>query len=82
MKLLSLSYNFDQQFTYGVVSERFFVENLQKFCRTFAEICGKININIYIHIYLYLYFIASGKGAEILRKVCRNFVEICENFLQ
>ena len=45
--------SFPQQFTHGVVSEGF----LRKFCGNFAEISRKIR------------FIASGKGAEILRKV-------------
>ena len=45
-----------QQFTSGVVSEGVFAESFWKFCGKFAEICQKMRS------------VASGKGAEILRK--------------
>ena len=61
---------YDQQFTYGVVSEGLFAESLRKFCAKFAEILLKIRL------------IASAKGAEILRKVCGNSQKFAESFLQ
>ena len=59
---------FNQQFTYGVVSEGIFVEILRKIRVHLQKKTKKTT------------FLAPGKGAEILRKVCGNFAEICGTF--